>query len=312
MENSQLLNLFYAITLLFFSFEVSMYLAYLVVFLKDKSFKVKTESKILVLKSWFVGLFIVASFFTMYQLKTSSNFILTIIVFLIGFTLMVMLYVLPKLIIKNKRFIADSLKTDMESDHEEILSDNSITHNDIKISSSVGVTYEDNINLDSFENYETKQLDKSNNLTSNYSSKKINSDIIVPIVRKASDVIPDCSIENKLFFSDSLIDREIEDNYQYALVENFFDCELSVFKTFLCQEEPIKKIVWKAKADNGRKNRQALLTYLDDLFHKQLRKKERKEIISMVTKYFEFNEEGHHFDEKKLSTKIIGQWMKDN
>jgi hypothetical protein len=70
--------------------------------------------------------------------------------------------------------------------------------------------------------------------------------------------------------------------------------------------------VWKAKADNGRKNRQALLTYLDDLFHKQLRKKERKEIISMVTKYFEFNEEGHHFDEKKLSTKIIGQWMKDN
>ncbi|WP_413998679.1 hypothetical protein ACMDB5_12960 [Flavobacterium sp. W1B] len=207
MENSQFLNLFYAITLLFFSFEVSMYLAYLVIFLKDKSFKVKIESKILVLKSWFLGLFIVASFYTMYQLKTSSNFSITIFVFLVGFTLMVMLYVLPKLIIKNKKFLVDTLKMKtvpvieaniftekleiFKSDHEAILEGNSITNNDIKIITPVGVTNVDENNQDIFENYELNKLDKSSNLKLNHISHKTAKNTITPILRKNSPVIPD-------------------------------------------------------------------------------------------------------------------------
>ena len=153
MENIQLVNIFYAITLIFFLVHVSMYTANLLVFFKDRSFKVKTESKTIILNSWFLGLFTVAFFYTMYNLKTSGNFIITVIFFVLGFTLMAAFYILPQSIAKNKSFITDTLKEEMEpeihtddiedlkTDHQEKLMQlaNSDTDSKVKINKKFNI-----------------------------------------------------------------------------------------------------------------------------------------------------------------------------
>ena len=52
--------------------------------------------------------------------------------------------------------------------------------------------------------------------------------------------------------------EEIKRKHVEALENKLFDCELSVFKTFILLEEPIEKLIWKPVADSGHKNRQLL------------------------------------------------------
>lgn len=114
----------------------------------------------------------------------------------------------------------------------------------------------------------------------------------------------------KINSSFAFTNEEIKRKYLEALENKLFDCELSVFKTFILLEEPIDKIIWKPVADSGHKNRQMLFDYINDLFHNQVLTKDRNESVTMINKYFEFNEIGHPKKEKAVYSKLIGDWMK--
>lgn len=109
MENSLLLNSFFVATLLFFLFVASLYLVSLIVFIKDKSFGIKTDNKIIILKSWFFALNIVVFFSMMYLMKTSNSIGFICLVFLIGFSFMMLLFILTIKILTNKRFITNNV-----------------------------------------------------------------------------------------------------------------------------------------------------------------------------------------------------------
>ena len=97
----------------------------------------------------------------------------------------------------------------------------------------------------------------------------------------------------KINSSFAFTNEEIKRKYLEALENKLFDCELSVFKTFILLEEPIEKLIWKPVADSGHKNRQLLFDYINDLFPNQILTKDRNESVTMINKYFEFNEIGN-------------------
>ena len=114
----------------------------------------------------------------------------------------------------------------------------------------------------------------------------------------------------KIDNSFSFTNEEIKRKHVEALENKLFDCELSVFKTFILLEEPIEKLIWKPVADSGHKNRQLLFDYINDLFPNQILTRDRNESVTMINKYFEFNEIGHPKKEKEVYPKLIGDWMK--
>lgn len=129
---------------------------------------------------------------------------------------------------------------------------------------------------------------------------------------KQGEYTIDVDCINDRFIALDLTESEIESIYIEAVKKNYFDCELSIFKSLLLQLEPRSKIVWKPTACNKRKNRQALLSFLDDLFPKQFGKMNNDVVALIINRYFEFNEVSHPFDEKQLYPKLISDWLKRN
>jgi hypothetical protein len=108
----------------------------------------------------------------------------------------------------------------------------------------------------------------------------------------------------------SLDADEIKKQFDYALSHSYFVCEFSQFEDLLKLNNPKEKIIWKPISDRKKmKDRQLLLTFLNNLFQKQLIKIDRKEVCQMVNKYFEFNENGHLL-ENPLNRDNIGDWLK--
>jgi hypothetical protein len=104
---------------------------------------------------------------------------------------------------------------------------------------------------------------------------------------------------------------EIKKQFDSALSRNYFVCEFSQFEDLLKLNNPKKKIIWKPISHRKKmKDRQLLLTFLNNLFQKQLIKIDRKEVCQMVNKYFEFNEDGHHIKENPLKPDNISDWIK--
>ena len=106
-----------------------------------------------------------------------------------------------------------------------------------------------------------------------------------------------------------LNDDEIKKQFDYALKQNYFDCELLQFENLLKLNEPIEKIIWKPITHVKYKDRQLLLSFLHNLFQKQLNKKDRKGICEFINKYFELNEIGHNKQENPFTTNNIEKWI---
>lgn len=298
MGNIQLLNIFYVITLLFFLFGVSMYIAYIFVFFKDKSFKIKTESKNIILKSWFLGLFIVAFFYTMYQLKTSGNFILTINVFLIGFSLMIMFYILPKIIVKNKRFIAYTLKEEMgqeieagiltdnleifKSNQERTSIDNSTTNNNTTINNNTAINVVTNYDIKIREN---KDFKDGENFSREFDDKDY-------LKLKESAI------------TDEILDLQSIDSLNFEEFNDFENFRREGTKTVLLKRGGRKKL----------KDRQYLLYILDKKFGGHFSKIEKddlkkiKEVVIFINKHIIFKCEKCP-DENEYNAKNFKDWL---
>lgn len=103
---------------------------------------------------------------------------------------------------------------------------------------------------------------------------------------------------------------DIKKQFDFALNENYFDCEFSQFENLLKLNSPVEKIIWKPISDRKKmKKRQLLLTYLNELFQKQLIKVDRKDICKLVNIYFEFNETNHKTIENPLTPDNVGDWI---
>lgn len=193
--------LLYFISSLLFLYVLTVHLGQLLTFCIEKSFTIKIVNKENILKTWFFSLFILAFFYTNYMIKSVDKLeIMSFIIkapymktigAVIGFVIMLILYIIPKMIVKNKSFIVESLRTDLESGHEAILSDNSVTNDHTTNNTIAHIKNEDDKNQDYCENFKINALDKSDNLKINYSSSKTCKDVIKPILRKNSPVIPD-------------------------------------------------------------------------------------------------------------------------
>lgn len=104
--------------------------------------------------------------------------------------------------------------------------------------------------------------------------------------------------------------EEIKIRFDNALKQNYFNCEFYQFEDLLKLNTPRKKIIWRPVSRKKMKDRQLLLTFLNDLFQNQFVKIERNEVCLIVNKYFDFNEEGHHIKENPLKPDNIYDWMK--
>lgn len=326
----------YCISTLFFSYQLIRFTIETTVYYMDKSLRNNINTREMIVRTWLLVPCVVAFVYTIFIIKRFANlkvpgYVLNnnywmVIGFSIGLTFMITIFAITTKVKKDKRLInvPSSYHGKQETKKESFTSSR-----ETRESNSYDCSYN---SFTTYNNIITNILNKIVfNITTNdnkyysiYSYKKTyKKENQKPLDIKDFDLQNQNKEDNyshknpskkerQFVYSAPLTNKKIEEMYHNAIELNYFDCKLSVFSAFLHQEEPVEKIVWKAKADNGRKNRQTLLTYLDDLFPKQLRKKSRKEIISIVTKYFEFNEDGHLFDEKDLSGKIIGEWMKDN
>lgn len=108
----------------------------------------------------------------------------------------------------------------------------------------------------------------------------------------------------------SLGTKEIKKKFDYALTNNYFDCNFQVFEDFLNLKNPVEKIIWKPISGRKKmKHRKLLLNFVDDLFQNKLITIERKEVCQLVNKYFEFNELGHKINENPLSTDNVNKWI---
>lgn len=121
--------LLYFTSSLFFLYVLSVHLGPLLTFCIEKSFTIKIVSKENILKTWFFFLFILAFLYTNYMIKSGDKLEIMSFSFkasevktigaAIGFIMMLMFYVLPKLIVKNKTFHFDTLMMKMEPVVEE-------------------------------------------------------------------------------------------------------------------------------------------------------------------------------------------------
>ena len=102
---------------------------------------------------------------------------------------------------------------------------------------------------------------------------------------------------------------EIKKQFDYALEQNYFNCEISQFENLLELNEPVEKIIWKPISRAKYKDRQLLLSFLHNLFQEQLNKKSRKGICEFVNKYFELNEIGHNKQENPFRSYNIEKWI---
>jgi hypothetical protein len=104
---------------------------------------------------------------------------------------------------------------------------------------------------------------------------------------------------------------EIKKQFDYALKQNYFVCEFSQFENLLKLNEPIEKIIWKPISGRKKmKQRQLLLTFLNDIFSKKIQTLETKEACQFVNKYFEFNEVGHQINENPYQSDNFRDWLK--
>lgn len=202
-----------------------MYTANLLVFFKDRSFKVKTESKTIILNSWFLGLFTVAFFYTMYNLKTSGNFIITVIFFVLGFTLMAAFYILPQSIAKNKSFITDTLKEEMEpeihtddiedlkTDHQEKLMQLANSDTDSKV--KINIVSSEEINMDynysEISSQEKAMFPNEENDSSCRGQSTINTDKSSKITKDPNSVIKEIGINSSSVINENDTAGELGD-----------------------------------------------------------------------------------------------------
>lgn len=103
---------------------------------------------------------------------------------------------------------------------------------------------------------------------------------------------------------------EIKIRFDNAKKQNYFSCEFYQFEDLLKLNTPKEKIVWRPVSQKKMKDRQLLLSFLNNLFQNQFVKIDRKEVCLVVNKYFDFNEEGHNIKENPLKPDNIYDWMK--
>lgn len=241
------IHLLYLITsFLFLCGLLSMYLVPLLTFCIEQSFTIKIVSKENILKTWFLLLYILAFLYTMEMIELSDKFEIRSFVInatymktigaVIGFIIMLILYIIPKKIVKNKSFIVESLKTDLESYHAAILLDNSITNNQTKINTLADVKNKDDKSQDYCENFKINVLDKSNNLKTNYSSRKPSKNVIKPILRKNSPIIPDNNANDVIL-----------EKFNNLKVVHGSYCNFDDFKNLLSNIKIEKKILFTDK-----------------------------------------------------------------
>ncbi len=108
----------------------------------------------------------------------------------------------------------------------------------------------------------------------------------------------------------SLTASEIKEKFDFAIKNNYFDCELIDFENILNLGDPKIRIVWKPLIIRSQyKNRRLLLTFLNDLFQNQFNKRDNKNIIvQTVNRYFDFNEPNHK-KENELSPNNYQKWF---
>ena len=257
--------LLYCTTSLFFLYGLSVHLVPLIKYGFEKSFTVKIVSKENILKTWFFLLFILAFFYTKHLIKSGDKFEIMSFTIkasnmktlgaVLGFIIMLILYIIPKKIVKNKSFIVESLRTDLKSVHEAILSDNSVTNDYTTINTIAHIKNEDDKDQDYCENFKINALDKSDNLKINYSSSKTCKDVIKPILRKNSPVIPDNNADDVILkkFNDL---KAVHGSY----------CNFEDFRNLLSNIKIEKKILFTDKYGSPIKSKKVeFLRILNDV-----------------------------------------------
>lgn len=103
---------------------------------------------------------------------------------------------------------------------------------------------------------------------------------------------------------------EIKEQFDYALKQNYFVCELSQFEDLLKLNNPNSKIFWLAKNVNKTSNRRLILSFLNDLFEKQFDKISDSEVSNFVNKYFEFDSFKNLIKENPLDNDKVSKWRR--
>ncbi len=103
---------------------------------------------------------------------------------------------------------------------------------------------------------------------------------------------------------------EIKKQFDYALEQNYFNCELSQFENLLKLNEPIEKIIWLSKNKNKTSNRRLLLTFVNTSYEGQLDLKADPEVCTFINKYFEFHSSNILKKENPLEPDNVSKWRK--